>query len=376
MKLTKKRALRMMREGGGNLDLYRSEITELPKGLVVDGYIDLYNTPIANLPEDLIVGETLYLNNTLITSLPAGIKVGGSLDLSNTLISSLPNNFTVGGSLYLSNTRITSLPDDIVIGGSLDLSNTLISSLPDNLVINGSLYLNRTPITKLPNNLIVGGSVVLDKTKITSLPDNFVVGGSLYLNGTRITKLPENLTVGGSIIIKNNKITDWPDTLTAGGNILLNDNLKLDESHYHRLKEGDYVAGQYIYADKVLTHVKRRRKFNEYAFYVGKIKGKNILSDGKNYVHCSTVKEGMEDLLFKEAESRGAEQYQSLTKESVVGLAEAITMYRVITGACRQGTESFVSNQRELKKEYSINELITLTQNQFGSKQFADFFEK
>lgn len=78
--------------------------------------------------------------------------------------------------------------------------------------------------------------------------------------------------------------------------------------------------------------------------------------------------------MYKTSASRGAEQYEHLTKESIVTLNEAITMYRVITGACKRGTESFVSSQKELKQEYLVSEIIKFTRGQFGSKQFAAFF--
>lgn len=49
-------------------------------------------------------------------------------------------------------------------------------------------------------------------------------------------------------------------------------------------------------------------------------------------------------------------------------------MYRVITGACRQGSESFVKSLGELKEKYTIREAINLTKGQYNAEKFAEFF--
>ena len=50
-------------------------------------------------------------------------------------------------------------------------------------------------------------------------------------------------------------------------------------------------------------------------------------------------------------------------------------MYRIITGACRAGTERFVSSIRDLKERYTIREAIALTKGQYNSEAFGRFFE-
>lgn len=80
MKLTLEEANRIMAENNGHLDLYNTEITELP--------------------ENLTVGCDLYLSFTEITELPKGLKVGGDLDLRNTPITKLPDNLKVDGNIF------------------------------------------------------------------------------------------------------------------------------------------------------------------------------------------------------------------------------------------------------------------------------------
>ena len=339
MKLTLEQAEQMMKKNNGNLNLYnRKDITELPNNLTVGGYLDLQGTAIASLPDNLTVGGCLALRNTAITS--------------------LPNNLTVGGYLDLRNTKITSLSDNLAVGGYLDLCNTKITSLPDNLTVGGDLDLHNTKITSLPDNLTVGGCLDLSDTAIATLPDNLTVGGDLYLRNTTITSLPDNLTVGGRLYLYSTKIADKDKEL----------------SKVKRLKDGDYVPNRYIYADRILTHIRAKRHIDGYDLYVGKIKGHNVISDGKHYAHCRTFKEGVADLLFKNAKDRGAEQYKDLTLDSTVTKDEAITMYRIITGACRQGTEQFVNSLGKLKDTYTVKEIIKLTKGQYNSECFEKFF--
>ena len=243
-----------------------------------------------------------------------------------------------GGNLYLRGTGITSLPDNLTVGGSLDLSGTGITALPDNLTVGDSLDLRGTGITALPDNLTVGGWLDLSGTGITALPDNLTVGGGLYLSGTGIT-----------------------DGIKALHKVKI-------------LRDGDYVEGRYLYADGILTHVRKRRKLGSYTVYVGKIKGKNVVSDGVHYAHCDSIRDGIADILFKTASDRGADQYKGLSLDTEMTVDEAVTMYRIITGACRQGSAAFVDGLKDKKERYTIRECIDLTRGQYGAERFASFF--
>ena len=63
-------------------------------------------------------------------------------------------------------------------------------------------------------------------------------GGWLDLSGTGVTSLPENLTVGGSLDLSGTGVTS--------------------SENIRRLRNGDYKDGRYLYADNILTHVKRK----------------------------------------------------------------------------------------------------------------------
>ena len=203
-------------------------------------------------------------------------------------------------------------------------------------------------------------------------------GGFLDLSGTGITSLPDKLTVGGWLDLRDTGITSLPDNLTVGGSLYLGGTGITDKDKERRkvkiLKDGDYVPGRYLYADNILTHVRKEEKVGGYTIYVGKIKGKNIVSDGKHYAHCDKLRDGIADLLFKTAADRGADQYKGLTLESEIKTEDAIPMYRIITGACRQGTQRFIDSLGELKEAYTVREIVEMTKSQYGAEKFKEFF--
>ena len=262
-----------------------------------------------------------------------------------------------GGGLYLRGTQITALPEGLTIGGSLYLSGTQITALPEGLTCGGSLYLRGTQITALPEGLTIGGWLDLSNTPIKALPEGLTIGGWLDLSNTPIKALPEGLTVGGSLDLSGTQIT------------------ASDVKRVRRLKDGDYVAGKYIYCDGILTHVAKTRKAGDYTLYIGKIKGRNVVSDGTLYAHCETLRDGIADIAFKRAAERGASQYKGIDMDVSIPLEEAKTMYRIITGACRAGTEHFAQSLgNKLQETYTVREMIKVTKGQYNAEKFAEFF--
>ena len=162
-----------------------------------------------------------------------------------------------------------------------------------------------------------------------------------------------------------------------GGNLYLRGTniTEAERGKVKRLRDGDYVDKKYIYCDGILTHIKGKRKVGEYTFYIGRIKNKNVVSNGEYYAHCKTLREGIQDIIFKTASDRGADQYKGLTLDSEVKTEDAISMYRIITGACKQGTQQFIDGLGELKESYTVREIIEMTAGHYGAERFKEFFE-
>ena len=281
------------------------------------------------------------------------------------------------GSLYLNGCEsLTGLPEGLSVGGSLYLNGCeSLTGLPEGLSVGGNLDLRGcTSLTGLPEGLSVGAWLDLSGCEsLTSLPEGLSVGDSLYLNGcTSLTSLPEGLTVGCGLDLRRcTKIKEMPESAIVQGEIF--SEVKLTAK---RLREGEYIEGRCILADGILTAVTRKREMMGYVWYAGKNRTKNVISDGEYYAHCRTFSEGVRDIKFKKCRERGAEQYAGLSVDSVVSTDDAVVMYRVITGACEQGTRSFLNEIGELKDAYTIREIIEITRGRYGAETFKGFFEK
>ena len=298
----------------------------------------------------------LYLRDTGITSLPDGLTVGGDLDLENCIgITSLPEGLVVGGFLYLRGTGITSLPEGLIVGGSLDLRGTGITSLPDGLTVGGGLNLeNCTGITSLPEGLVVGGFLNLRGTGITSLPEGLVVGGYLYLRGTGITDT-SNVT----------------RTLSAEGRKKISDARNRPITWKQDGREYIKVDGMFTVIDSHHGNVYRVHK-------LGCGKQLYLVTDGDNHwAHGDTLQEARADLIYK-INDRDTSMYEGMTLDGTLTYEEAIAAYRTITGACSPGTRDYIANRlpKPHKEKYSISEIITLTNGEYGSEKFKEFFCK
>ena len=101
-----------------------------------------------------------------------------------------------------------------------------------------------------------------------------------------------------------------------------------------------------------------------------------LLTDGNGkWAHGETLDEAKQDLLFKICK-RNKEDYKDLTLESELSFEEAVVCYRVITGACSFGRKDFIKNRlKEVKSNYSIEEIIAVTEGEYGNNSFKEFFK-
>jgi hypothetical protein len=260
------------------------------------------------------------------------------------------------------------------INGSLNLRS--LTSIPEgfNPTVEGSLNLRSLKTIPEGFNPTVGGSLYL--YSVTSIPESFnpTVEGSLYLRS--LTSIPEgfNPTVGGGLYLYS--VTSIPESFnpTVGRDLYLKDGLSCN---YNKLPENYMFSWQnekYIMVDGIFTEVVSKRG------NVWKVKKVNtekefyLISDGEKYAHGDTLKEAKEDLIFKIG-NRTKEDYKELKLDSVLSIEEGIQCYRVITGACSFGVKDFMQNRmKNKKKEYTISEIIEMTENEYGGNIFKKFF--
>lgn len=91
----------------GNLDLQNAPINKLPSNLkYVDGYLDIEGTNITELPRRLVINGDLEIRYTNISELPDDIKIHGDLFCRNTPLGNkyskqeLKKKFIIKGKIY------------------------------------------------------------------------------------------------------------------------------------------------------------------------------------------------------------------------------------------------------------------------------------
>ena len=260
-----------------------------------------------------------------------------------------------GGYLCLRGTGITALPDNLTVGGYLDLSGTGITTLPDNLTVGGSLDLRGTGITALPDNLTVGGYLYLENcTGITTLPDNLTVGGYLDLRGTGITgEVKVNKKFSSKAIAAISRVSNMPIFW-------------------------EWNDRSYIKVDNMFTAVDSH---HGNVYRVHKLNSSEqlyLVTDSENHwAHGRTLQEARADLIFK-INDRDTSVYRNMSLNDTITYEEAIAAYRTITGACAAGTRDFIENRlpKPHKDKYTVQEIIALTEKEYGGKKFSEFFKK
>ena len=259
-----------------------------------------------------------------------------------------------GGSLYLRGTGITALPDNLTVGDYLDLRGTGITALPDNLTVGDSLDLRGTGITALPDNLTVGGSLDLRGTGITALPDNLTVGGSLDLRGTGITgEVKVNKKLSSKAIAAISRVSNMPIFW-------------------------EWNDRSYIKVDDMFTAIDSH---HGNVYRVHKLNSSEqlyLVTDSENHwAHGRTLQEARADLIFK-INDRDTSVYRNMSLNDTITYEEAIAAYRTITGACAAGTRDFIENRlpKPHKDKYTVQEIIALTEKEYGGKKFSEFFKK
>jgi len=213
-----------------------------------------------------------------------------------------------------------------------------------------------------PENLTVGGYLDLRGTGITSLPDNLTVGGYLDLEGTGITSLPDNLTVGGSLDLEGTGITQPKkrNKLPEGFNLIVKLSIELK-----------FNAKGLTIADGILARILQTKGSIKKILVVGKKSPSWLASDDDgNHAHGDTMKEAIEELAFKTG-SRDVEKYRNMPMDTVKKPEDWAFIYRIVTGACKFGTKSFMDG-KALKKSYTLSEIIEETNGAFGHDKFVE----
>ena len=164
--------------------------------------------------------------------------------------------------------------------------------------------------------------------------------------------------------------------------ILLKENIKTKLCHYEikgYLEEYDskwYLNGnkedEYVIVDDILSKVIKRKGNVLKVINHSDTEESYIIEQNGYYSHGRTLDEARESLVYK-LSTRDLSEFKSLTPESILTKEEAIRLYMSVTGACAFGTRQFIDS-RDLKEEYSVQEIIKLTTGQYGNQKLKEFF--
>ena len=365
----------------GFLDICSSGITQLPKGLEVEGMLDISETDIEELPEDTKFGDGLYINHmNKPFSFPKVLKVGDYFECSDTTIKRMPEELYVRGTCDFSKSTFDKLPEVMEVGYSLYLNDTAITELPKGLKkVYGNLEIINTRISKLNNNMVITSFLDIDKTQIEELPKGLIVNNMLYLRDTNLKDYSILHKVCSGFVVTEEKYNEMKDTLAEHskrsyeGNIFITFEPNHKGAYLFENEDGVYIKADYILGKLI------DQKGNVYHIQIGSSEVNSYLvTDGEgHWSHGKTLEEAKDDLLYK-ISKRNKGDYKGLTLDSELSFEDAITCYRVITGACLFGTMDFIDNRlgENKKGKYTINEIIELTEGEYGNDIFNDFFCK
>jgi hypothetical protein len=141
------------------------------------------------------------------------------------------------------------------------------------------------------------------------------------------------------------------------------------------LVNGLYNGVPHVIADSILSKIISQKGDVFKVINHGETETAYLIKKDDFYSHGKTIEEARDSLIYK-LSNRDTSKYKDYTLETVVSHKEAIQMYICITGACSYGTRCFVEQtQDKIKSEYTVLELIELTQSQYGNDKFKEFFK-
>ena len=132
----------------------------------------------------------------------------------------------------------------------------------------------------------------------------------------------------------------------------------------------------FLYEDNILSIVHSTKVIDGITIHKTNRIGCNdteyIAIKGDLSAHADSLKLALIDLRFKESD-RDTSWLEDKTYDSILSFDDSVLAYRCITGACSGGVSHFLKSIKE-KQEYKIGEIIDLTKNEYGNKEFTNFF--
>ena len=195
-----------------------------------------------------------------------------------------------------------------------------------------------------------------------------------YLSINSSAKLDALKSVGGDLSINSSAKLDAPKLESVGGDLYIKEDCELKAG---KLYPGGYDKFKiYDGIHCVVLSTKQAHGVTILSCRKPKITNQKIVGEkfyiaqsGNYNAHGKTIAEAVAELAFKTGK-RDVSEYKNMPAKTAKTPQEWAIAYRVVTGACRYGTEQFIKSQGKLKKKYTLSEIILITKGQYGHEQF------
>jgi hypothetical protein len=180
------------------------------------------------------------------------------------------------------------------------------------------------------------------------------VGGYLYINADAKLDAPALTSVGGYLYIEADAKLDAPALYPKG---------------FNKFRVIDGLANVILSSktkDGVEILLCREAKVKDQKLIGNKL---YVARQNGQTAHGKTIKAALEDLAFKVG-SRDIEQYRNMTSETRKSVQQWVYVYRTITGACELGVQQFLEKKGNLKRSYTLAQILEETIGAYGHEQF------
>ncbi len=295
------------------------------------------------------------------------------------------NIITINGSLYLSSLKTADKDflKETTINGTLHLDSlkTADKDFLKETTINGNLYLDslKTADKDFLKETTINGSLHL--SSLTTVDKDFlkgtIINGPLFLNSLAAVDKDflKGTTINGNLYL--NSLTtvdkDFLKGATINGRLFLGSLTVVDKeilsNNVSQLEVGYNEEKKYCFFDGILSSALSVKKTSGYVIYTtpfGFIAQKN-----EKTAHGKTVKKAISDLEFKLIADKLKKEP---IKEDTIITGQ---YYRIITGACEQGIESWKRANGIESEEIKAKDLLPLLQktNAYGLNRFNQLID-
>jgi hypothetical protein len=166
---------------------------------------------------------------------------------------------------------------------------------------------------------------------------------------------------------RGNNLTEVtiPNSVTHIGSGAFDGNVIIIQSN-HKIKMIDGIA----------TIVRSKKKRDAFTIYEGLLFNRKekcyVASRDKYFAHAETIKEAIEDVNFKFLQDNL--EVKDLVNEIKDKKTMSVSEFRLLTGACKMGCESFMKQNNLTETTYPLTKALDLLKNQFGWTKIIEHF--